>query len=395
MKKAIFVLLMFTLFVSTSAGFAENETFNYRFADAEEAAELLLSNRNYYDNLSQNDLNFRMQKLDATLAELESYTAEQTLDWTDGDKTAVNSAMAAIEMICEERGYTLPVTEGIVFAKTTMHEECDASAYTHGTQIYLGENLLRAGQSENIAYQQYFQEVAAHELFHCLTRNHPEFREAMYSVLGFTVAEEDYDFPQKIDDIIISNPDVGHHNSFASFEIDGEMKDCTVIFTTSKPFEQPGDNFFHGMMTGLVPVDNLSVMYTAEETANFWDVFGKNTGYVIDPEETMADNFSYTIIYGLERDYETPEIIQAIDAYLKGEKTQRSGYSEKEKTALNYLSSELEKTADHLMRDGEDVEDIYSTLEWSSIADTFPEKFDLRERGTVTPVKDQSPWGTC
>jgi C1A family cysteine protease len=31
----------------------------------------------------------------------------------------------------------------------------------------------------------------------------------------------------------------------------------------------------------------------------------------------------------------------------------------------------------------------------ASVADTFPEKFDLRNRGTVMPVKDQSPWGSC
>ena len=47
------------------------------------------------------------------------------------------------------------------------------------------------------------------------------------------------------------------------------------------------------------------------------------------------------------------------------------------------------------MRNGEDVDDIYSTLTWRSVADTFPVKFDLRERGTVTPVKSQSPFGTC
>ena len=39
--------------------------------------------------------------------------------------------------------------------------------------------------------------------------------------------------------------------------------------------------------------------------------------------------------------------------------------------------------------------DIYTESVWNSIADTFPEKFDLRERGTVTPVKNQDPWGTC
>ena len=44
---------------------------------------------------------------------------------------------------------------------------------------------------------------------------------------------------------------------------------------------------------------------------------------VFDPrrEETLADNFSYTLLYGLDgRDYKTPEIIEAIDAYLKGER---------------------------------------------------------------------------
>ncbi len=62
---------------------------------------------------------------------------------------------------------------------------------------------------------------------------------------------------------------------------------------------------------------------------------------------------------------------------------------------LDYLGKELQASSDQLMELGEDVDDIYTELVWSSIADTFPSKFDLRNRGTVTPVKDQSPWGTC
>ena len=66
-----------------------------------------------------------------------------------------------------------------------------------------------------------------------------------------------------------------------------------------------------------------------------------------------------------------------------------------ESEALEYLGKQLEAPSNHLLETGEDVDDIYSMLTWTSVADTFPEKFDLRERGTVTPVKDQSPWGTC
>jgi len=319
MKKVLFTVLLLSLLLSAAVCFAQDSTFTYRFAGAEEAAELLLSNRKYYENLSQNDLNFRMQKLNATLEELEAFTATQTLDYTEEEKAAIDKAMAEIERICQDQGYTLPATDGIVFAKTTMHEECDAAAYTHGTQIYLGERLLALGLSDEPRLQTYFQEVVAHELFHCLTRNHPDFRSDMYGILGFTVVEEDYDFSPEIDALIISNPDVGHHNSYAAFEINGEMKDCAVIFTTTEPFREPGDNFFNGMMTGLVPVDDLSVLYTSEDASNFSEVFGMNTGYMIDPEETLADNFAYTITYGLEgREYPTPEIIESIDAYLRG-----------------------------------------------------------------------------
>ena len=63
--------------------------------------------------------------------------------------------------------------------------------------------------------------------------------------------------------------------------------------------------------------------------------------------------------------------------------------------AVNYLGKELEASSDHLLETGEDLDDVYSEMIWPSLQDTFPEKFDLRERGTVTSVKDQHPWGTC
>lgn len=69
--------------------------------------------------------------------------------------------------------------------------------------------------------------------------------------------------------------------------------------------------------------------------------------------------------------------------------------AEAEAEGLDYLARELEASSAMLLQTGEDVEDIYSELHWTSVADTFPAKFDLRERGTVTPVRNQSPWGTC
>ena len=302
----------------SAAGDAGNRMFRYRFAEADEAAELLTGNRAYYEGMNQNDLNFRLQKQDATLEEMEAFAAAQTRDFTEEEKAAIDDTMGFIEKTCRERGYVLPPTDDIVFAKTTMLEECDAGAYTHGTQIYLGQTLLEYALKEEPVYLQFFRQAAAHELFHCLTRSHPDFREAMYSILGFTVTETDYEFAPAIQEKILSNPDVEHHNSYASFDIGGQMLDCAVIFMTDSPFREPGDNFFDSGLTGLVPIDDLSTAYTSDNAADFWDVFGRNTEYVIDPEETLADNFSYTIIRGTDNsEYKTPEIIEKIDAYLK------------------------------------------------------------------------------
>ena len=316
MKKLILSLLLLSLLLPVCQ--AEPGALGYRFVDAEEAARLLLSNCDYYENLTQNDLNFRMQKLDATLQELEDFTAEQTRDFTDAEKARIDRSMAAIMETAEARGYALPPMDDILFAKTTMAEECYAGAYTHGTQIYMGEAIFARYLADADGVRTGFDVLVAHELFHCLTRNHPDFRAAMYGVLGFTVVDSDYEFAPEVRERMIANPDVEHHNSYAAFDIDGKLTDCTVLFTTEKPFEKPGDSFFDGMITGLVPVDDMTTMYTSDAAANFLDVFGENTDYVIDPEETLADNFAFLMIYGLDgMEYKTPEIVQAIDALLK------------------------------------------------------------------------------
>jgi hypothetical protein len=46
-------------------------------------------------------------------------------------------------------------------------------------------------------------------------------------------------------------------------------------------------------------------------------VFGENTDYTIDPEEVLADNFSFAVVYGRDgREYESPWIIDEIFSRL-------------------------------------------------------------------------------
>ena len=72
------------------------------------------------------------------------------------------------------------------------------------------------------------------------------------------------------------------------------------------------------MYSGIVPLDG-SEIYRADEVEDFWDIVGRNTDYIEDPEEVMATNLAFAITH-LDDGYESfpsPEILDGIIEYLK------------------------------------------------------------------------------
>ncbi len=292
----------------------------YRFASREEGQKLLMSNTKYHDGFTENDLQFRMQNKDATMEEYLSFAKDQVLDFRDEQKTLISKAMDRLDEIITEKKYQFPPVDEITFVCTTMKEECNAAAYTHGTQIYVNNSVLDycIENGDNDSYMLF---LMAHELFHCLTRCNPDFRTEMYKLIHFTVQKKEYALPPSVLEYYISNPDVGHHDAWASFEIHGKPIDCYMAFATRKHFEKEGDRFFDTGSAVLVPVDGSDKFYYPEEAANYYEILGENTEYTIDPEECMADNFALLINYDQDgpegEGYKTREIIDGIREYLQ------------------------------------------------------------------------------
>ncbi len=71
-----------------------------------------------------------------------------------------------------------------------------------------------------------------------------------------------------------------------------------------------------------MPISGEDKYYLPEDAENFDEIFGKNTDYVVDPEECMADNFGNLFAYGMDgpegKGYPNPEIVEAVgDILLK------------------------------------------------------------------------------
>ena len=159
------------------------------YASAEEGRELLLANSEYYENFNQNDIDFRLQKIDGTTEELLEVSAGEISDFNFIEKYIIDRRIAQMARTIKKNGYELPQIEEIVFVKTDMTVEMGASGYTHGTEVYLNSTNILVSLIPGAG--EYFDKLLWHELFHCLTRGNPEFREQMYSLIHFTVADSD------------------------------------------------------------------------------------------------------------------------------------------------------------------------------------------------------------
>ena len=295
----------------------------YRFASAEEGRELMLANTEYFATITPNKIGYVMHDNDASPEDYKAFAVQQVRDWTEAEMELIDRGMDIVEASFEDNGWKMPPLETVVFIRTTMQEEGGAFGYTHGTQIYLSDTLEQYAAMPPEQIDVPIATVLAPELFHCLTRCNPDFRREMYSIIHFTVEDQDYELPASVNEYFIANPDVEHHNSHASFLIDGKETECYTAFVTTKHCESENESFMNFGTTALVPVDGTDVWYTPDQASNFDEVFGTNTGYVIDPEECLADNFSYVVIYGEKgqggNGYPNPEIIEAISKYLIGE----------------------------------------------------------------------------
>ena len=298
---------------------AKTSHISYRYASAEEGRQLRLNNTNYFNALTQNDIDWKFRCAGKTLDEFKTFAADQIQDFTEEEKKAIDAMVSLIEVRLDALGVCLRPDE-IIFIKSDMEDEGGAGGFTHKNEIYLTSFLIQAivdvlqgNDTYPPDYLEYISfvtpELIAHELFHCLSRNDARFRQQMYSLIGFTVMDHEIEFGPTVRNLVLQNPDVERFDNWAEFTINGQKRRCTLLPVYECSFAEaaatnPDASFFDYMQCVLVPLDAPDTMIPIEQASDFYTVLGHNTDYVIAAEECLADNFGYLIAFGFNGYYD-------------------------------------------------------------------------------------------
>lgn len=290
------------------------------FASQSEGRQILTVKDEFIQRLSPFDRSARMKTEKAVSEdELLAFIGRSVAEWTKDETQTVQAAIEALPQLLRDLRLSLPPTVQLV--KTTGTEEGNA-AYTRASAIVLPKIELSKGQKD-------IQKLICHELFHILSRQNPELREKLYGIIGFAKCHE-IELPPELERRKITNPDAPRNDHFIRLTIDGhESLAVPILLSSVETYDvKRGGEFFaylqfqfllvekDGRSGNLKPVTEGSSpkLVGMERVSGFMEQVGRNTDYIIHPEEILADNFALLVLG--EHNVPSPEIPQRMKEVL-------------------------------------------------------------------------------
>jgi hypothetical protein len=306
---ALIFALSFTAWAN--AGVDVREGCAVRFASVREGAEILGRKDDFIQRLSAFDRAARV-KTDRLISEDEflKFVEGNVLAWNESEKAKIEAAIAGIRPALDALPLSLPKIVNLV--KTTGAEEGRAF-YTRDTAIMMPEKETDEADAGLL------KKTIAHELFHILTRGNPALREKLYESIGFTKCDE-VEFPPELKSRKITNPDAPRNDHAIKIRVGGEeVRAVPILFSNAEKYDVGrGGEFFNYLQVSFLQVPGTSaahpILTAPEEVSGFFEQVGRNTNYVIHPEEILADNFALLILE--ERNVPSPEILEKMRLIL-------------------------------------------------------------------------------
>jgi hypothetical protein len=204
-------------------------------------------------------------------------------------------------------------------AKTSGDEDAGA-AYTRQNAIFFPQGMLGMRGAA-------LERLVAHELFHVATRANPKLADPLYAVIGFHRCA--VVLPAVLAARRITNPDAPKDEHCIEVTA-GERKAWALpllVSVVAKEALATSGPFLHNVTTVLLLVDRKGagpavplqgadgpLVAGIDEVSGFFEQVGRNTRYIIHPEEIVADNFAL-LAMGAQK-APSPEILKGVERVL-------------------------------------------------------------------------------
>ncbi len=271
-----------------------------RFADVREGAEAVARRDDYIRQMSPIDRQIRLQTdRNVSEAEFAAFAASHVRPWQPEEIEMLTPLVSSLQKKLAAWKLTLPPV--VLLVKTTGREESGA-AYCRGNAIVLSQNMINGGQGT-------LEKVLPHEVFHILSSHNPALREALYQIIGFRACNEVL-LPEGWRERKITNPDAPVNNHYITVNL-AERSGAELMPVLLSKFERydaaRGGTLFSyldfkllllendGDQRRAAIVDGKPVLLEPGSVPGFLDQVGRNTTYLIHPEEILADNFVFLI----------------------------------------------------------------------------------------------------
>lgn len=290
------------------------------FTDLASAQDALGAHDLFTDTMSAFDRMSRMQvATDPGIDAYLTFVRASAMQWTPEETQRLTTLISALAEQCQP--YVLPLPQEVLLIKSSGEEEGGAP-YTRGSAIILPAPFLQADDAR-------IQNVLAHELFHVMSRHSADFRWSTYEIVGFNRCNNDIAYPPTLAPRKITNPDGYNFDFTIVVEYDDEKINVVpVIVSTSETYDvDAGGGFFSYLHFALMVVDNAdgnwvariregdAVLLEPDDVDGYFEQIGRNTRYIIHPDEIMADNFA--LLLRAPDEVATPRITDALAEVLR------------------------------------------------------------------------------
>jgi hypothetical protein len=270
-----------------------------RFADAAAGSAALVRRDEYIVGMSPFDRQVRLRTdREVSEQELVAFLASNVVPWTDGETRKLAPIVAELSRKAAPWKLKLPAV--VLLVKTTGREEAGA-AYCRGPAIVLPQSLVD-GDAGRLS------RILAHELFHVLSSHNPPLRDALYATLGFRPSNE-VQLPEPLRASKITNPDAPVIRHVITVVQDGQPIDLVPVLFSRTPRYDPRrrGTIFNYLTFRLMQVENVAgrwrpvlvggnpVLLDPDNVPGYHEQVGRNTRYIIHPEEILADNFVFLL----------------------------------------------------------------------------------------------------